>query len=191
MEIEYQITLNCFHGTIKHYADQVIQEKKFTIKRRDDHWLGNGVYFFINDREKAKWWSKEASKRANFNEELKAIAGDTTEKVIYLETTLNNRELLDLDTENGQKRIKDFIDYLLKRKSRITGIVSSGEEHKALCKILDLFAKTENVKATSYTFESNRKELFKGLNRYGIVNRGRQLSVYDQTIIDFKTLQIY
>lgn len=189
MKMDYKVILNCFHGTIKHYSDEIMTEHNFTFKQRNDHWLGNGVYFFINDKSKAEWWSREASSLAKRDRELNQISADTTGKVVYLETTLSNSELLDLDTEAGQKKLSDFIKHLKKMGFSITRKVSgSVTEHQARCELLDLLIGTEDFKACSYTFDSNHSEIYKGIKEYGIINRNRQLSVYDQTIIDFDTL---
>lgn len=189
--MEYNITFNCFHGTIKHYSDEVMSKSQFTSAYRDDHWLGNGVYFYINDKEKAIWWSKEAAKKARRDRKLRAISADTSSTVIYLETSLDNKELLDLDNEDGQKKVSEFIHYLEQREIKIVKDDKEPiNEHKALCTILDLLVVSEEYKACSYTFEANKKEMFKGLSNYGITNKSRQLSVFDQKIIDFKTLKM-
>lgn len=47
-----------FHGTISHFADLILLDKEYKFDNRDDHWLGNGDYFFENDKDEATWWAK-------------------------------------------------------------------------------------------------------------------------------------
>ncbi|GKV66153.1 MULTISPECIES: hypothetical protein [unclassified Sporosarcina] len=191
MKMDYNISFNCFHGTIKHFSDEIIKSRKFTIKKRNDHWLGSGVYFFINDKSKAEWWAKETRKLAKRNIGTSKSPVDTTRKILYLEANLNNRDLLDLDTEDGQRKFSEFNSHLERHNFKfIRSTDDSATEHQARCEILDLLVEVESYKACSYTFESDRDELYKGTKKYGILNKGKQLSVYDQTIIDFDTLKV-
>lgn len=52
------ITMTSYHGTCSNAVDNIekygLDPKQ--VKRRDDHWLGQGVYFFENYR-KAQWWA--------------------------------------------------------------------------------------------------------------------------------------
>ena len=45
------------HGTIKKFSDLILIEKKFVMNSRKDHWLGNGIYFFVDDLEQAFIWA--------------------------------------------------------------------------------------------------------------------------------------
>lgn len=53
----------CYHGTSLANAEIIKSSKAYKFgSRRDDHWLGFGVYFFEEDIEQAKLWGKERYK---------------------------------------------------------------------------------------------------------------------------------
>lgn len=56
-----------YHGTDYTVAKK-IEEGGFTFKSSDYHWLGNGVYFYL-DYSLAKWWTSKPS--AKFGTEIK------------------------------------------------------------------------------------------------------------------------
>ena len=91
---------NCFHGTTRTVANIVKDTSKFQYNFRNDHWLGNGIYFFIEDYDKAKWWAKTLARR-----ERKSKAS-----VISLVATIQRNKILDLDAE---KERKDFYQFVL------------------------------------------------------------------------------
>lgn len=45
-----------YHGTDFEIAEQ-IKKNGFIAKESPEHWLGNGIYFFL-DESLAKWWTK-------------------------------------------------------------------------------------------------------------------------------------
>ncbi len=49
-----------YHGTNKQCADQITQNG-FQCKENDEHWLGNGIYFYL-DWNLAEWWAKTPKK---------------------------------------------------------------------------------------------------------------------------------
>lgn len=186
---------DCYHGTIKYYSDNIFKEKKFTFKERNDHWLGNGVYFFIDDSSKAKWWSGEAVKLAKRNPKLTLNKKQMCPKVIYLKVDVCSSELLNLDTEEGLKLLMDFYNYLRINNFRVVKRKNGNEQsenslHEARCHVLDLLVKSEGFKACTYTFDSEKKNLYNSFSSFGLVNRSRQLSVYDQSIINFEQMTL-
>lgn len=55
-----------YHGTCSKYHDSIETEgfDPDKSKYRDDHWLGQGIYFF-DDYEKSLWWAKTTSSQNN------------------------------------------------------------------------------------------------------------------------------
>ncbi len=50
------INFAAYHGTDSKYYNKIFANG-FKVKINDEHWLGNGVYFFI-ECELAKWWTR-------------------------------------------------------------------------------------------------------------------------------------
>ena len=56
-----KIMLEGFHGTDQKYINEII-DKGFICKKNEEHWLGNGIYFYA-DISLAKWWTTNPSKK--------------------------------------------------------------------------------------------------------------------------------
>jgi len=93
---------NLYHGTTLDNLSKILESKEFTIIPRDNHWLGNGVYFFVDDLDKALWWSAMATRRAKDSPKNRAI--------LFIEDyTLQRNQLLDLDSEKDRNLMADFL----------------------------------------------------------------------------------
>ena len=44
-----------YHGTDMLLGEKIVEEKKFHLSLGDDHWLGDGIYFFEDHREALLW----------------------------------------------------------------------------------------------------------------------------------------
>ena len=55
-----------YHGTDRERAKKIL-DHSFLVKANDEHWLGNGVYFYL-DRSLAQWWTTRPTKK--FGEEV-------------------------------------------------------------------------------------------------------------------------
>ena len=86
------INTTAYHGTDKKYLNNIIS-KGFEIKNNDKHWLGNGVYFFI-DYSLAEWWA--TNKHKDFGHNI------TEPTVIEVELTYKQDDIVDL------KVLKDY-----------------------------------------------------------------------------------
>lgn len=182
----FTLHLNCFHGTINSAFELIKKQQLFSYEHRDDHWLGNGVYFFINDIEKAQWWAKNAHMKAKRLSEKRDNIDPCT---LFVSASIDTSKILNLDTEKGQKELNDFIN-ILKRQN--TSIISKNSNaHADRCALLDLLVKYREYDASCYHFPDNSSSYgFKDLEKYGIMNnKGYQLCVYNQGIIDFTTLK--
>lgn len=186
--MNYVVKYNCFHGSTDEAIDEILKNKKFHFNKRDDHWLGNGVYFFIDDKSKADWWARQAVDKENKKYPHKYLEPC----ILYIEANVNKNELLNLNSENDQSILKNFIAFLKKNKIAVDFDCASNDNvssHILLCHVLDTFSKLEGYKASCYLFPNeNKPYLFMELGKYGIMNnKGNQLCVYDQSILNFET----
>ena len=55
-----EILLEAFHGTDKNCAERILKSD-FKSKPNKAHWLGNGIYFYL-DNSLAQWWTSKPSK---------------------------------------------------------------------------------------------------------------------------------
>lgn len=184
---------NCFHGTTRTVANIVKDTSKFQYNFRNDHWLGNGIYFFIEDYDKAKWWAKTLARR-----ERKSKAS-----VISLVATIQRNKILDLDAEKERKDFYQFVLDFIAANPVIEGLdftytSSPSDENidmneaKLRCFMLDLIQKINHYDACKYTFVDDKLTYsLPNVNSSLIRNNGVQLCIYNQSIIDFSTLQIF
>jgi len=181
----------CYHGTIQRFADNIKNTKEFKIETRNNHWLGNGVYFFVNNRYEAEWWSEQAKKK--FIRENKPDKTKVKRQVIRLQVKIDPEKLLDLDVVSETNDLYDFICELEKENININIFERNKSQHDkeiARCLIIDLYAKCKEYKAACYTFESKVKldERFNDFwHNIGLKKHVKQLCVFDQSIIDFNT----
>lgn len=103
---EDTIHITGYHGTIEEYAP-LIEENGFDpkfSKKRDDHWLGQGVYFFDKE-DLATWWAKNVQK--NFYDKCNILC-DT---VVYtVDIAVHKNQYSDLDS---YLKISEFWRFLL------------------------------------------------------------------------------
>lgn len=194
----YTRIFNCFHGTTEEHFKSIEEniakgEKNiFKFSPRKDHWLGNGVYFFLDDESKAKWWASMAVRKYKEHTKEKISA-----KTFYIEAKASSDKVIDLNTELGQKIFFDFLDYIKKAGIKIEVPVNKSmsvkqQQLESRCKLMDLLAHSEEYVASCYQFSNSEKPyVFKDLEHYGILNnKGNQLCVYNQEILDFSTMQL-
>lgn len=171
------------HGTIKKYAELIMSSQKFCFNERDDHWLGNGVYFFVDDFEQAKIWAGLCKKNLKKKTSKKILHENTNEVVFELNYTVNKADYLNLDSKTDRMKLDEFIDNLKEMDTEIT----SDNEHQAMCMILDFYVKYYDIKATKYTFTNSSKN--NKLSYLGIENHGEQFCIYDVDSIDFSNIK--
>lgn len=75
-----------YHGTDIKLAKKILNEE-FIIKRNDEHWLGNGVYFF-GDESLARWWTTNPSSK--FSSPIKKPA------ILKCKVSVDEQDILDL-----------------------------------------------------------------------------------------------
>lgn len=185
-EDELILTFWGYHGTLAENAKKIKQEKEFRCKENPYHWLGNGVYFFIDDPDKAIWWAKQANVKKHKKQQVAYIR-------CYIQ--LLKKELLNLDIERDRIRIDKFFKDL--HNTKVIRQEDSEDPEKYRTRVLDFFIKRRDYKAIKYTF-SNTKITYENIN-YDISpesdlylrNNGCQLAIFNQSVIDFSELRIY
>lgn len=128
-----------YHGTDSKHVDSILT-KGFKASRRNDHWLGQGIYFYTS-LELAKWWIKRKKK------------GTSNNAVIEVLLDCGKCNVLDLDTINGLDFFLEEAHNLLHKNSNIGNYqFNNDEEYKNLCFILDLLKAKFDIEIIICTF---------------------------------------
>lgn len=165
----------CFHGTTLKNANKIRQQKKFIVRQRNNHYLGNGVYFFINDFEAAKWWASVGVNKGK------------TPQVISVQVRVDETKLLDLDTETDYKKIVKFWNLLKSKESHIN-FEDTEDTHIFDCGLIDSFIDYFQFQAVKKNFPSRLRTSKEFIEKSGFSPSSQQLSVFDQAIIQFDSL---
>lgn len=88
--------LKLFHGTDYEKA-LMIKDEGFSIKISDEHWLGNGIYFFA-DYSLAKWWTTKPTQK---------FGGQIKERAIIECSLKEDISILDLRNLDQYKKFCD------------------------------------------------------------------------------------
>ena len=142
-----------FHGTFVEAIDSIVKEG-FHIVRRDNHWLGQGVYFYDNS-PLARWWISRNSK----SDHQKRDKG-TSFVVIKAQLSSTVDSVLDLDSVEG---VNSFYQKIHENWDVFRTVQFSNDEHKNLCFVLDVLSEQYGFKIIIKTFESLDPS-------YGLVN---------------------
>lgn len=171
-----------FHGTTDKNFIEIKNSRQFKINRRNNHWLGNGVYFFLNDQRKAEWWSemtvRNMRKRSTHDSHIKKA-------VISCQIKVKNKKFLDLDTKDGKIKLKNFTIELEKIKPQISQ--KNIDEHELLCVTIDLMVRYYDYDVVKYTFVDKKDNI--NLKKFGIDGHGQQATVFNQSVINFDSLE--
>lgn len=181
----YENVYNLFHGTTNTFANSIIVENKFHITERKNHWLGNGIYFFINDYAKAEWWGRQACirRRRKYPDQAYEPA------VLYLRNYCIHRQcMLDLDTEEDRGKVNEYIKELKRQNASFITEAIDEEEKRAL--MLQIYVSYYGIKASKKTFFKDSIPKHKGLDTFGIENTEAQFCIYDDSTIDFNAIEV-
>ena len=167
-----------FHGTGLSNYESIIKTEKFSFDKRDDHWLGNGVYFFVDDFERAKRWAE--GNRPDKN---------TAPVVIETKFEFKQGELLDLDKSDGLKKLNDFARNFKTELQRKRVLINNTDEHKFHCKLLDAFVyRNKKYKAVCRTMNSSGNPV---IGASGFVPLAKQLNIVEANIINICGLKLH
>lgn len=174
-----------YHGTTEKKFKEIIKTHTISFKKRPDHWLGGGVYFFINDYVSAFNWSHRVKK-------------DPVGCVLKYDFEINPKYYLDLDSQTGLESFNEFVGYMESKKYAFEyseeeqAYIKKNPEKKNIVlrsKYLELFYNVENIKACSYTFSGPFNSEIRSLGQLGLESKSRQLVVVDPELIDISQLK--
>lgn len=103
------------HGTDKGSAENIV-ETEFNVSRHDELWLGDGAYFFDNNKKMAFEWCKAEGFKKRYSEYA----------IIQADIEAEENEVLDLDTKFGEEFFHMQREQLIERikKTRFGADVS-------------------------------------------------------------------
>lgn len=177
-----------FHGTTFENCLEIDKKKEFKFEKRNDHWLGNGVYFFIRDPKKAEWWSEMTVNKINRNYKKyhQTKPPEIKKAVICCVINVKNEKLLDLDTKTGKNKLRSFVKDLEKSKGSFS--LGFSNKHQLMCFVLDFMVREFKYDAIRYTFRDENDPI--NTMEFGIEGHSQQLSVFNQDVIDFSSLEV-
>lgn len=152
---------------------------------KHSQWLGNGVYFWEDSLEKAKWWSC-------------AVKKESTPFVLTAEVAVDMDSFLNLDLSESQREFEQFVDGVdkLLAENSIDIVDKSrnlDEYNESFSEVVQLYAKFNDKKVIKKTFENkNIHNSSKGKTKVSFPEisayyTDTQVCVYDQsTIVSLK-----
>jgi len=175
-------SFNLYHGTIQKHLTEILKSKEFTFKPRIDHWLGNGVYFFVNDVDKALWWSEMATRRFHEGIENRGILFIGNYKI-------ERNKLFDLDTEVDKKRFTDFLKHTKNAfNMKLTSKDPDKRKIEARVALINIMVEYYEMSAVKYTFHKENLGNQKFLSGLNLNNNETQFCITNTETIDFNNV---
>ncbi len=176
------INLIGYHGTREEYVKEILKDG-FKPAIRENHWLGQGSYFF-DDKDLAIWFPV-----ANPKHKDKNIA------IIKVEIVEKSEQVLDLDKIRDLSKFYSKTLELLKKSSH--KIVFEDDEHKNLCFLLDLYKKIYSISVVKFTFRVSNpyyggnviKEFESEFMKTGLAYNQVQICITDNSVIKSKIIE--
>ena len=144
------ISLKGYHGTSS-FAMKSIEERGLdpeATKSRTDHWLGKGVYFFL-DMLQAQWWAINSSKKSKGSFPVVYSANIVAE----------GNQVLNLDDNNEQMLFRKFIKEnvnavdTLCREEKIGYPIFDRKKFRGV--YFDYYKKMSGIKVIIFTFSKD------------------------------------
>lgn len=188
--INFPVYLELFHGTSEKFANIIIKEKNFKTGRvRDDHWLGQGIYFFREDYSQAQTWAKYKIKNTL------SLRGHNV-AIINTSISVLNNIFLNLDTKSGLDYFKSFLEsYNEYAKEMKIEINVKDADPKKETKLMCLYCNVlpDEIKIIQRTFRVESKFFDKSseLREVGLHLHGVQICIRDKNVIDYQNTKIF
>ncbi|EAC7842407.1 hypothetical protein ARX50_02220 [Listeria monocytogenes] len=162
--------------------DLILRSKEFRSQKRDNHWLGNGVYFFIDDPLSAHIWPT-----------LHKVNHGKKTCIIFCEVGVPRDRLLDLDTEADLKLFEDYLEGI-KEHYRVE--IIGATDARIRCFVMDTLpvkGQKNAIDAIKYTFVKNPRvnKDYSLSVEMNIQAHGPQLCVRNQECINKDSLKNY
>lgn len=167
---------SCYHGTKGNEEQSInnilknILEEGFKFHKRDDHWLGNGIYFFSEKTWAINWVNKSKYGFA----------------ILKAEISCEDKEYFDLDLPKNQHKLVEYIreiDTELKKQNKAV-VFKENEKDKQRCFYLDIIKEKYDYKILKHTF------LLKNANKI-TSDMGFCVTQVQFCVTDKKNIKIY
>lgn len=159
--------LKVYHGTSGAAAENIRCEQHFRESRKDNEWLGHGVYFFSYQRHAEFWIVNRGLKQGT---------------VLTVQLQFDNEALLDLDNPadlNALNQEMDRLNQIIEPHIRLDHL-DKEDLWKLWCLGCNLYRKLHpEIGIISYTFPQSKKKT--GIS--GFCSNERQLCVSKHEII--------
>jgi len=143
-----------YHGTAEENVSDIL-ENQFITKHRDDHWLGQGIYFY-EDSKLAEWWIKK---------KLETYSGEGP-AVIKATMRCEKGEFLDLDKNEDLDLFFHRLKKVLMGGQIKLGLrFKTGDEQsriRNLCFCIDILKNCSGLKLIALTFLKSNPSYVRG-----------------------------
>ena len=151
-----------YHGTTKKSAEVICKEQRMFPSKRNNDWLGNGIYFFANAYD-AQWWISHAR---YCNRKTSVL----TAKITYVPANL-----LDLDIQDDLKKLNDVVHtFISLNEGQIKADMTPQQKWCFACNLIHEI--DPNVELIARTFPHHEDSSIFPINR-------RQICVFDNKLI--------
>lgn len=172
--------IKIYHGTTASKAKSIIGDGNFVFQQRPDHWLGQGVYFFVNDYDAAVWWAGQGQDK------------DVKRAVLEYELEVDENDLLDLDTLTGMRKFNEFLEEA-ERLITVSDVSTVLPDSKVVsrAKSLQIYYEFNDIKYCISTFEIPDRVEFRNVLDLGFVVKERQIVVIKYGILNVSKIKIH
>ncbi|OBW55699.1 hypothetical protein [Bacillus cereus] len=180
--VRKELNILAYHGTEHDLAMGIVSDTAFTAQYREDHWLGQGVYFFREDYKQAETWAFFKMKAHKKTGKLAVI-----EKEIYVD----RKNILNLNSREGMQYFKKFreaLDQFLQEEN-IEITTNKENPHMLRCFYCDRLPKEVKVVEAIFEGDSKLNELDQ-LKDLEVKLKGIQVCVRDLDLINKQPIKI-
>src|SRR5690625_2344885 len=177
----YNIIINGFHGTCKESADAICEKKTYTYTRREDHWLGQGIYFFREDSDQAMSWA------------LNQTQVGSTACVLSTNINVESTSFLNLNTRDGIYKLKKMLETIDTQFEIDSKMDVDDHNHRYRCFIMDLLPYSIKAIQKNFTLRRQPKAILGNptMKKMDVNMQSVQVCVRDASIIAVDSIKIY
>ena len=146
------MTFDAYHATDQNNA-VLIQYEGFKFHHNDEHWLGNGVYFFIDEALAKKWVEKQPK---SFNKIKNGV-------VLHVVIDVDESFILDLRNYDDYMIVKEYFEEYVKILEQEDDLSIYCSNKKLLCTIFDELKKEYELQCVISNFSERSNTLPKQL----------------------------